>query len=367
MKNYINNFKNCYKNKNVIITGHTGFKGSWLTLWLYMLGANIRGIALDPKSRPSHYDKLNITKNISDLRINILDRKKLENAIINFKPDFVFHLAAQAIVKESYDHPIKTWETNLLGTINVLEVLRKIKHKCTAIIITSDKCYKNKELQRGYKEEDELGGSDPYSASKGAVEIAIQSYINSFFSKKNNVSIAIGRAGNVIGGGDWSKNRILPDCIKSWSRKSKVILRSPNSTRPWQHVLEPVSGYLALGQQLESNFKFHGEAFNFGPKEKMDRTVLDLVKEMAIHWKNVKWEIKPNKNMHEAGLLKLNCKKAKDKLKWFSTLNYNQTIKLTADWYKEYYNNKSDIHNVSISQINYYINMAKNKKLLWTK
>ena len=366
MKKNITNFHNCYKNKNVIITGHTGFKGSWLTLWLYMLGANIRGIALDPKSKPSHYNKLNISKKISDLRINILDQKKLENMIINFKPDFVFHLTAQALVKESYDNPKKTWDTNLLGTINVLEALRKIKHKCTAVIITSDKCYKNKELKRGYVEKDELGGSDPYSASKGAVEIAIQSYIKSFF-KKDNISIAIGRAGNVIGGGDWSENRILPDCIKSWSRKREVIMRSPNSTRPWQHVLEPLSGYLVLGQQLESNFKLHGEAFNFGPNEKKDRTVLNLVKEMSIHWKNVKWKIKPNKKMHEAGLLKLNCKKAKDKLKWFSTLSYKQTIKITAEWYKEYYNNKLDIQDVSIRQINYYIKIAKNKKLSWTK
>ncbi len=369
MKPQLSNFQNIFKGKKVIITGHTGFKGTWLTMWLLMLGAKVKGIALNPYSNPSHYKKLKLSKMIIDKRFNILDRKRLTKEIIQFKPDFVFHLAAQALVKSSYTDPISTWDTNLSGTINVISALRKLKSKCAAVIVTSDKCYKNKEIKRGYRENDELGGYDPYSASKGAAEIAIQSYIKSFFNRNTNtkVSIAIGRAGNVIGGGDWSKDRILPDCIRSWSKNKKVIMRSPYSTRPWQHVLEPLSGYLTLAQNLEYNYKLHGEAFNFGPKETLSRSVMDLVKEMSLYWQNVKWKIVHDKKIKEAGLLKLNCKKARDLLQWKSNMNFSQTVKLTANWYKDFYNKNSDVPHITKQQIILFVSLAKKNKLIWSK
>jgi CDP-glucose 4,6-dehydratase len=365
----LNILKKTFKNKNVIITGHTGFKGAWLTKWLLMLGANVRGISIDPITSPSLFEKLSLSKQISDKRINILNRNKLSNAINLFEPDFVFHLAAQALVKESYKDPLITWDTNLIGTINVISSLRKINHKCVAVIITSDKCYKNKELRRGYRENDELGGYDPYSASKGAAEIAIQSYIKSFFNKKNNpnVHIAIGRAGNVIGGGDWSKDRILPDCIRSWSNENKVTIRSPNSTRPWQHVLEPLSGYLSLAERLSKNNKLHGEAFNFGPSESKSRTVMNVVTEMSKYWNNVKWTIIPDNKIKEAGLLKLNCHKAYKLLKWKSNMNFAQTIKMTAIWYKSYYTDKKNITLLTEEQIDTFVVIAKDKNIYWSK
>ncbi len=361
-------FNNCFKNKNVIVTGHTGFKGSWLSLWLKTLGANVRGISLDPITHPSHYKVINLTKKINDRRCNILNKKKLEKEIISFKPHFIFHLAAQSLVNKSLKFPHTTWETNVIGTINILECLRKIEHKCVGVIITSDKCYENKEILRGYKEDDELGGVDPYSASKGSAELAIRSYIKSYFSsKKSKVRIAIGRAGNVIGGGDWSEDRILPDCIKSWSKNKKVVLRNPESTRPWQHVLEPLSGYLILAKNLNQNTSLHGEAFNFGPRENVSRTVIQLVKEMSIYWKNVQWDIKPNKKLIESKLLKLNCKKSKKILGWESNLNFQQTIRFTAEWYKNYYKDKVNAEKISKMQIMEFTKLARANSLNWAK
>ena len=226
-----------YKNKNVVVTGHTGFKGSWLVAWLKLMGANVTGIALDPPSSPNHFASAGLAENINDFRIDIRDLDSIKKAITNAEPDFVFHLAAQPIVSVSYDDPVDTWTTNVLGTINVLESLRDINRKCSAVIITSDKCYDNVEWEWGYRENDVLGGPDPYSASKGAAEIAIRSYVKSYFSsKENTASIASARAGNVIGGGDWAANRIIPDCVLNWSKNEKVELRNPFSTRPWQHV-----------------------------------------------------------------------------------------------------------------------------------
>ncbi len=367
MKQQLSNFNNVFSGKKIIVTGHTGFKGTWLIVWLLMLGAKIKGIALNPSTEPSHYKKLKISKKIIDKRFSILDRNKLTKEIVEYKPDFVFHLAAQAIVKESYVSPLSTWDTNLTGTINVINALTKLNNKCISIIVTSDKCYKNKEIIRGYRENDELGGYDPYSASKGAAELAIQSYIKSFFNNNRKVLIAIGRAGNVIGGGDWSKDRILPDCVKSWSRGKEVVMRNPESTRPWQHVLEPLSGYLTLAQNLTINHKLHGEAFNFGPKERLSRNVLSLVKEMSIYWQNVKWKIVKDKKIQEAGLLRLNCEKAKNLLKWKSNLNFSQTVKLTAMWYKSFYDNNLNVEHLTQQQIISFVNQAKKNNLIWSK
>ena len=303
-----------FKNKKVLITGHTGFKGSWLAMWLNILGARVVGISNNFPSSPNHYKLLNLNKKILSKNLDIRNSKVLKRFIRKYEPDFVFHLAAQSIVRTAYENPIKTWSTNTIGTINILESLRQLKKKCIAVIITSDKCYENLEIKRGYHENDRLGGKDPYSASKASADIAIRSYISSFFSnKKNKVLIATARAGNVIGGGDWSSNRLIPDCVRSWSKKKKVLIRSPNSTRPWQHVLEAIYGYITLAINLNKNPSLHGEAFNFGPANNQNYKVVSVIKLMKKYWQNVSWKLYKNNNkiFKESSLLKLNSQKAK--------------------------------------------------------
>ena len=346
-----------YKNKNVVVTGHTGFKGSWLVAWLKQMGASVTGIALDPPSIPSHYDASKLADGIQDHRIDIRNEGAIEQVILEAKPDFLFHLAAQPIVGASYDDPIETWGTNVMGTINVLEALRKIQHDCSAVIITSDKCYNNVEWEWGYRENDALGGPDPYSASKGAAELAIRSYVKSYFSgEDNSVRIASARAGNVIGGGDWAANRIVPDCVKSWSKNEIVELRNPHSTRPWQHVLEPLGGYLQLGALLSQNHRLHGEAFNFGPQAQQNQSVLELVKQMSKSWSEVRWAECESKSsqFYESGLLKLNCDKALHFLNWHAVLDFEETVALTANWYRSFYEVPSSIREVTNKQINDY-------------
>ena len=361
-------FGNIFNNKKIIITGHTGFKGSWLAFWLILLGANVIGIALKPKLL-SHFNLLNLKKKLKkNYFIDIRDNKKLKNIIINEKPDFLFHLAAQAIVKTSYDDARNTWETNVIGTLNILEGLKKINNKCSAIIITSDKCYYNKELKRGYKEIDELGGKDPYSASKASAEHLIHSYIESFFqSSKNKVRIASVRAGNVIGGGDWSNSRIVPDCLKSWMSHEKVNISNPNSTRPWQHVLEPLGGYLYLAKKMYTQKKLHGESFNFGPRASQNKTVLELVNKLSQYFDFAEWSNnKVNNKIKESNLLKLNCKKANKILGWYPVLNFNETAKYTSEWYN-FYKKKKNVNQITHRQILDYYNQAIKKKLLWIK
>ena len=260
--------KKFFKNKTVIVTGHTGFKGSWLTLILIHLGAKVIGISNNIPTKPSFFQSLKLNKKIKDLRADIRDLTKVKKILKKYQPDYIFHLAAQSLVKRSFREPSNTFTTNIVGTLNILESLRSLKKKCVSVIITSDKSYKNFEIQRGYIEDDILGGEDPYSASKGSAELVIQSYCKSFFNKDKK-RIGVARAGNVIGGGDWSKDRLVPDCVKSWSKNKKAILRNPSSTRPWQHVLEAVFGYLTLSIKLKKNIKLHGEAFNFGPNNKI--------------------------------------------------------------------------------------------------
>ena len=307
-----------FKNKKVIITGHTGFKGSWLTMWLIMSGAKVIGLSDHFKSFPSHFQLLRLNKKIINKKLDIRNLVKLQKCIKKYQPDFVFHLAAQSIVKAAYENPIQTWSTNSIGTVNILESLRQLKKKCVAVIVTSDKCYENFEIKRGYNENDRLGGKDPYSASKASADIAIRSYISSFFChKKNKVFIATARAGNVIGGGDWSPNRLIPDCVRSWSSKKKVLIRSPHSTRPWQHVLEAIYGYITLAINLNKNSSLHGEAFNFGPSNYQNYKVISVIKLMKEYWQNVSWKLhKNNKIFKESSLLKLNSQKAKKNLKW---------------------------------------------------
>ena len=353
------NLKRIFKNKKVLVTGHTGFKGSWLCLWLNFLGANVVGVSKNIPTSPSNFLVNKINKNIKSIFCDIKDLKKIKKIILETKPDYIFHLAAQSLVKRSYEHPILTWESNLVGTINVLESLRFLKKKCISVLITSDKSYKNIETTRGYHEKDILGGSDPYSASKGAAEFAIQSYVKSFFNKKDSsIRIAVGRAGNVIGGGDWSENRLIPDCVKSWSKNRTVKIRSPNSTRPWQHVLEAISGYLNLAINLKMNRKIHGEVFNFGPSTSKNFKVESLLREFNKIWKQAKWKVDKKKIFTESKLLKLNCSKAKRQLKWKSVLTFKEVIFYTANWYKFYYfKKKQNINDFSLKQIqDFYTN-----------
>ena len=353
--------KKFFKNKTVIVTGHTGFKGSWMTLVLINLGARVIGISNKIPTKPSFFEILKLNKKIIDLREDVRDLKKIKNIFRKYKPDYVFHLAAQSLVKKSFKEPFYTFSTNFVGTLNILESLRELKNECVSVIITSDKSYKNFEIDRGYKENDILGGEDPYSASKGCAELVIQSYCKSFFKDKKR-KIGIARAGNVIGGGDWSEDRLVPDCIKSWARNKKVILRNPNSTRPWQHVFEAIFGYLTFATKLKKNYNLHGEAFNFGPDNKDNKSVLDVVVEMKRSWQAVSWTIKKIKKAeHESKLLKLNSNKAKIKLNWKNNLNFRESIKMTIDWYKNFYEKKEKNFVFSINQISSFQKKLKRK------
>jgi CDP-glucose 4,6-dehydratase len=360
---------NVFSGKTVLVTGHTGFKGSWLSIWLKMLEAKVVGLALDPNTIPSHFDAALLKEELVDYRVDIRSSKMISEIIHDVKPDFVFHLAAQPLVRESYSNPIDTYAVNVMGTIHILDALRNLNKHCAAVFITSDKCYDNVEWTWGYRENDRLGGPDPYSASKGAAEIAIRSYVKSYFSNNDNkVQIGIGRAGNVIGGGDWALDRIVPDCVKAWSKSEIVQLRNPHATRPWQHVLEPLSGYINLAVELYKGSKLHGEPFNFGPPASQNHTVLELVKEMSLHWEKVKWEdvSEINNGPYESGLLKLNCDKALHFLNWEAVMNFEQTIQMTSEWYKSYYSNEENsILEITKKQIAHYTYLAKQKNIKW--
>lgn len=344
---------NVFKNKKILITGHTGFKGSWLTLCLKLFGAKILGISKDITSKPSHFKlckELNDTKSI---KLNIKEFTKFNKIIKKFKPHYIYHLAAQAIVKESLDNPLETWKSNTLGTLNLLEILKNYKKKITVIIITSDKVYYNIEKKGSYKETDLLGGKDPYSASKAGAEIAIKSYYESYLKEKKNIKFAIARAGNVIGGGDWSEGRLIPDCVRAWSKNKSVVIRNFTSTRPWQHVLEVVYGYMLLSIHLNKNKKINGEAFNFGPHTNKNYNVEDCLKVIKKYWPDIGWKKEKNKNkFSEAGLLKLDSKKSLIYLRWKTVMSFKETLQYTADWYKNYYSKKSKI--ISNIQIKNY-------------
>jgi CDP-glucose 4,6-dehydratase len=362
-------FNNIFENKTVLITGHTGFKGSWLTAWLLSLGAKVIGVSLDPPTVPSHFSEAALADFINDLRIDVRNQKAIIETLVESQPDFVFHLAAQALVKKSYQDPLETWETNVIGTLNILEALRKLKKKCVTIMITSDKCYDNVEWVWGYRETDALGGPDPYSASKGAAELAIRSQIKSFFQHDSSVRIAVARAGNVIGGGDWAQDRIVPDCVKAWSLNHTVELRNPRSTRPWQHVLEPLAGYLSLATSLEKNPNLHGEVFNFGPRATLNHSVLDLVKEMGKFWNQVSWIDVSEQDIgpYESGLLKLNCDKALFFLDWHAVMDFEDTVRMTAQWYTYFYQGDGSVFECTNRQIFEYVFLAKEKQLAWAQ
>ncbi len=363
-------FDNIYKNKKVLITGNTGFKGSWLTVWLLKLGAKVYGISKDIPTQPSMFEELGLEEKITHYKNDIRKLKSTKEIIEAMKPDFLFHLAAQSLVSISYDCPVETISTNVLGTTNILESLRVVNHKCVGIIITSDKCYDNVEWVWGYKETDHLGGKDIYSGSKGAAELIIKSYYHSFFSKSDsNIKITSTRAGNVIGGGDWAKDRIVPDCIRSWTNNKIVEIRSSNSTRPWQHALEPLSGYLTLGMNLYKNDALNGQNFNFGPLSQYSKTVKMLIEDLSKYWNkensDQSYKITGNIKFHEAGLLKLNCDKALLLLKWLPTLGYEKLIEFTGNWYLKFYKEKINMFDFTLSQIDQYEKIASEKEIQW--
>jgi CDP-glucose 4,6-dehydratase len=328
-------FNNIYKNRSVLITGHTGFKGSWLAVWLTKLGSNLCGYSLDVPTIPSHFSLLDPA--VRDTRGDVADFETLRKTIQQFEPEIVFHLAAQSLVRPSFQKPLETFSTNILGTANVLEACRQTSSVRAVVVITSDKCYKNTEPNRGYNENDALGGDDPYSASKACAEIVTESYRKSFADEK--LLIATCRAGNVIGGGDWAADRLMPDLMRSAAGGEIACIRMPNATRPWQHVLNPISGYLLLGQVLMEGRKEFAEAWNFGPDLNENLSVDKIVKLTQNCWKKIKCETVPEKNCRETPVLMLDCNKTRQKLGWKSVWSLQEGIEQTVSWYRNFYEN----------------------------
>lgn len=361
-------FDNIYKDKTVLVTGNTGFKGSWLTTWLLSLGAKVIGYSDEVPTEPSMYETLKLRDKITQKWGDIRDNPMIKDAIVSHRPDFVFHLAAQAIVSTSYAEPLDTISTNVMGTACVLEALKDIDWDCTAVIITSDKAYDNVEWIWGYRENDRFGGKDVYSGSKGAAELIIKCYWYSFLNKNPHLRLGVARAGNVIGGGDWAKDRIVVDTVKALAEQSSLEIRSPKATRPWQHVLEPLSGYLALGQALTESRELNGEAFNFGPRAEQNKTVLELVNDLSSLWGvSIPVEV-GDIPFHEATLLKLNCDKALAYLNWHSTLNYGQCISFIAEWYRQFYHgDRESLYEKTLNQIDRFTETAANQDLKWAK
>jgi CDP-glucose 4,6-dehydratase len=334
---------NFYRGKKVLVTGHTGFKGSWLSIWLHELGAEVVGVGLDPDSDRDNFVLSGIGEKIlADIRADIRDGARMKEIFAGYRPEIVFHLAAQPLVRLSYEVPAETWQTNVAGTFNILEAIRATDSVRVAVMITTDKCYENKEQMRGYREDDPLGGYDPYSSSKAACEIAIQSWRRSFFNpedygRKHHVSLASARAGNVIGGGDWAKDRIIPDCIRALESGRPIEIRNPKAIRPWQHVLEPLNGYLQLAGKMWEHPAEYCEGWNFGPEEDAVSTVWEVAERLVESFGegSLKDVSRPDA-LHEAGVLLLDITKAKTRLCWRPRLDTARTIGLTADWYKRY-------------------------------
>lgn len=365
-------FNDTYAGRRVLVTGHTGFKGSWLVAWLHSLGAEVAGYSVDIPTTPSNFEAMGLTENIRDYRGDIRDRAALGAVLDEFRPDVVFHLAAQALVRRSYDEPAYTFEVNTLGTLNVLENLRLRPWVQAAVLITSDKCYRNVEWVWGYRENDALGGDDPYSGSKGGAELIAYSYMRSYFSAANGgTAVATARAGNVIGGGDWAHDRIVPDCMRAWTRGDSVTIRHPEATRPWQHVLEPLSGYLTLGAALcQGNSVANGESYNFGPPSSVNETVETLIKRVALSWPSARWQADETARgtRHEARLLKLSCDKALSDLEWHAVMTFPETVEFTAVWYRQFAEAGSPgMFEYTQEQISKFCALARERGLAWSR
>lgn len=379
-------FGDIYLNRRVFITGHTGFKGSWLALWLSQIGAHVIGYSLKPPTDPNHFDLLLHHSNTLSLQhsslldfisviADIRDLKKLIEVFRTHRPEIVFHLAAQPLVRCSYKNPVETFETNVMGTINVFEACRQTESVRAIVNITSDKCYENREWLLGYHENDAMGGHDPYSASKGCAELVTSAYRRSFFTNSvlqhsnTPALLASARAGNVIGGGDWAEDRLVPDIVRAAGKNGKAIIRNPKSTRPWQHVLEPLSGYLMLGQKLLAGCEEFAEGWNFGPGDESNINVETVAKKMKESWDRIDYQLSPShlrtvspSEPHEAGLLKLDCSKAHSKLGWKPVWNFDKTVSVTAGWYREFYENGKINSEKDLEE---YIRDAKEKGLQW--
>jgi CDP-glucose 4,6-dehydratase len=348
-------FNNVYAGKKVLVTGDTGFKGSWLCIWLKEMGADVYGYALPPLTQLDNYVTCGIEKKIHHIDGDIRDKQKLQDYFNKINPDIAFHLAAQPLVIDSYQNPHYNFDTNLMGTVNFFEAVRNCASVKVAINVTTDKCYQNNEWVWGYRENEAMGGDDPYSASKGCSELITNSYLKSFFSKEKTCHIGSGRAGNVIGGGDWAENRIIPDIIRGFKNSKPIVVRNPDSVRPWQHVLEPLSGYLKLGEKLFTGGKRFSGGWNFGPAAYENYTVGDVVNEVRKNIPSIKIEAPAQtEKLHEAGLLKLDITKAVNQLDWKPRLNFEQTIKFTVDGYLSELKNNSDVYDGRIEQIKKY-------------
>lgn len=350
-----------YQDRKVLLTGHTGFKGSWLALWLAQLGARVTGAALPPGTMPNHWDLLGL--NLADHRLDMRDGAAVAELVAGAQPEIVFHLAAQPLVRRSYRDPLETWSTNVMGTANLLEACRQAPSVRAIVVITSDKCYENLERPAGYRETDRLGGHDPYSASKAAAELVVASYRRAFFDAPNAPLVASARAGNVIGGGDWSEDRLIPDLVRALVGRSSLEIRSPHATRPWQHVLESLSGYLLLGQRLLEGRRDLAEGWNFGPETEGNRTVAEMLKRLSAHWPELAWQPSTRLEPHEAALLHLDSAKAKAQLGWKPIWGLDETLTATAGWYRRFLaTGQADSH----TQLEGYIAAARAAGAGWS-
>jgi CDP-glucose 4,6-dehydratase len=345
-----------WKDKKVFVTGHTGFKGSWLSLILQRMGAIVKGYSLEVDTEPAIFQLANVSKGMESEFGDIRNLMQLDKSMIDFAPEILIHMAAQPLVRLSYKNPVDTYATNVIGTVNVLEVARKCSSLKSIVCITTDKCYENKEWEWGYRENEPMGGHDPYSSSKGCAELVVSAYRRSFFNSESNASVASARAGNVIGGGDWAEDRLIPDIIRAFQSSKPVLIRNPLSTRPWQHVLEPLSGYLVLAQKLYSDGDAFAEGWNFGPKDEDSKPVSWVLDRMVGHWGyGASWKLDRNNNPHEANLLKLDCSKAAYRLNWVPKWNIETALEATVDWYKVYLESKDGIREFTEAQISCYL------------
>jgi CDP-glucose 4,6-dehydratase len=358
----VNYFGGAYKERKVLLTGHSGFKGSWLALWLRQLGAEVVGLSLPPLTEPNHLNllALDMEEHHADIRDHLSVRKIVEQ----IQPDIVFHLAAQSLVRRSYADPLATWATNVQGTVNVLDACRHAASVSAIVAVTTDKCYANREWLWGYRETDRLGGHDPYSASKAAAELAAASYRQSYFGGNDGPLLATARAGNVIGGGDWSEDRLLPDLVRASVRRESVEIRSPNATRPWQHVLESLSGYLVLGQRLLDRQAEFAQAWNFGPDESGNQTVAAVLSKLTQSWSELRWHVTDAPQPHEASLLQLDSTKARTLLQWLPVWGLEEGLRQTAHWYRAYHDKRQVI---SKQQLTDYLTAATSKDIGWTR
>jgi CDP-glucose 4,6-dehydratase len=343
-----------WKGKKVFLTGHTGFKGSWLSLWLQSMGVLVKGFSLDVNTNPALFVEANVAEGMDSEIGDIRNIEQLTKSMVSFSPDILIHMAAQPLVLLSYEEPVDTYTTNVIGSVNVLEAARKCSNLKAIVSVTTDKCYENKEWEWGYRENEPMGGHDPYSSSKGCAELVTSAYRRSFFSSGDTASLASARAGNVIGGGDWAEDRLIPDILRAFEKSEPVVIRNPLSTRPWQHVLEPLSGYLVLAQELFLNGDEFAEAWNFGPKDEDCKPVSWILDQMVNSWGNgASWELDKNNNPHEAGFLKLDCSKASNRLKWNPKWSLQITLKSIVDWH-QLYTNGGDIKKQCLKEINTY-------------